>query len=66
MSISGFRKWLSELFCSHIWKSVNALSLNTSHTDYDFYPPIKFYHYAVEQKCVKCGKERIIQQNSRS
>lgn len=64
MSISKFKLWISQLFCSHIWKAESAEDLNLSHLDYTVYPPVRYYHFAVTERCLKCNKTRIVEKHS--
>lgn len=57
------KKWLKQLFCSHIFKNVDG---SWEHLRSTTYENVFFYdHYAVSQLCVKCEKEKIIEVKNR-
>jgi hypothetical protein len=59
--------FFKRLFCKHLWQQTKEVFLRKQREDmyanYCYMTPLfkDFNYYAVEQKCYRCGKERIVQ-----
>lgn len=59
------RKFLTELLCSHIWEDISSMKLREfEHTEYNggYIDFITLEEYAINQKCLICGKKMIVRQ----
>jgi hypothetical protein len=59
------RKFLKELFCRHVWKQVDSEYLRDGRHSYATIRGVSYYsdykYYALNQVCIKCGKDRVVE-----
>ncbi len=56
-------KLIKQTFCSHIYEDTKIQETRTSREPTGFVY-VNYKYYSVNQKCVKCEKERIIQRRA--
>ncbi len=56
-------KLIKQIFCSHIYKDTKTQPIRTVR-ELTGFVYVNYRYYSINQKCVKCEKERIIQKRA--
>jgi len=52
---------IKQLFCKHIWKEISIEFLYNSREELVLSYYVMYSYYASHIKCIKCGKDNVIQ-----